>query len=86
MNTYYAIIPSHGCYGSGDCVRSVYSTTDRRRAIRRAATMTREHRRTMQKYGGTSGGYRVVETRERCRAGTVVAEYGHDADRLETVS
>ena len=77
----YAVIPSRGCYGSSSTVRSVYGSTNRERVIERAIKLTRAHKQAMAKHGGTSGGYRVVETDELCRAGSVVTEFGHDADR-----
>ena len=73
----YAVVPSRGCYGSGDTVRALRVCRDLRTAVRLATAGTREYRRGMPGY--TSGGYRVVETDARTRADAVWL--GHDLDR-----
>lgn len=62
MSAYYAVVPSHGRYGSGDRVTALSVHGERAEAIRRAARATRQFQDAMRRHGGTSGGYRVVET------------------------
>lgn len=57
----YAVVPSHGCYGSGSRVQTQYRTNDLAKAKAKAAKLTREYREAMVRYGGSSGGSRVVE-------------------------
>lgn len=73
---HYAVIASAGRHGSGDLVLPCYTTADLGRARARAAKMTREHQAAMRPYGGTSGGYVVVEGSRASRW------RGHEADRL----
>jgi len=80
----YAVVPSAGRHGSGDMVRAVSVHADRATAIRRAERLTREHQAAMRRYGGTSGGYRVVET-EASSARTARWQ-GMDVDALPSVT
>ena len=59
----YAVVPSHGCYGSGSKVRPLSTHSTLARAERKAERATSEYRAAMRRYGGSSGGYRVVEAR-----------------------
>jgi len=47
--------------------------------------MTREFQAEMRRYGGTSGGFRVVETDAATRR-NAVWEWGHDLDREPSVT
>lgn len=66
----YAIVPSRGRYGSSQSIRPMpvrgvgVELRDLIRARRLAERWTRDFRAGMRRYGGTSGGYRVVEYRE----------------------
>lgn len=84
--TTYAIAPSPGMYGSGSTVYSLCGTRDAAKARRLARKLTNELRRDMQRHGGTSGSYRVVETDRLVRAGDVVADFGWQADQFATVA
>jgi len=79
----YAIVPSHGCYSSESRVRPLRVMNDPERAKRLANRWTVEHRREMAKHGGTSGGFRVVETTARTRRN--VSWRGHELDHEPTV-
>jgi len=63
----YAIVPSPGCYGSGDIVRPVTVLSDSKKAKQLAARMTKHHQAEMRQHGGTSGGYRVVPVEAKSR-------------------
>lgn len=76
----YAVVPSQGCYGSGEWVYAASLHADLRTAVARAAAATRSYRAAMARYGGSSGGYRVVETEARTRRDAVWL--GHDLDRV----
>lgn len=60
----YAVVRSRGCYGDGETVYAarVSSTLDLAESY--AAARTRSYRREMARYGGSSGGYRVVVVHE----------------------
>jgi hypothetical protein len=75
----YAIVPSRGCYGSGERVRAVRVCRALDTAIQSAARLTASYRRSMARHGGSSGGYRVVETEARTSA--TASWYGHVLDR-----
>lgn len=77
----YAIISSQGMYGSGDKVRAVKCGNDIAKMQAAAKKMTREYQDGMRKYGGSSGGYRVV----RWDAERSYVLLGHEADRYATV-
>lgn len=77
----YAVIPSHGCYGSGSKVHPVSRHRTIEAAEKKAAKATREYQDAMRRHGGSSGGYRVVEWPHGEQW-----VWGHDADRMETVS
>ena len=58
--TTYAVVPTQGMYGSGDNVR-VARILNSLQAARKAATrLTASYQSGMSKYGGSSGGYRVI--------------------------
>lgn len=73
----YAIVKSHGCYGSGDTVRPMAWRRDLAAAKKLAAKWTIEFRAAMKPYGGTSGGYRVVPWR--------ASWLGVDLDRIPSL-
>jgi hypothetical protein len=75
------VIPSQGMYGRGDSVRVAYRTDDLAKAKAKAAKLTREYQDSMRKYGGTSGGYRVVAW----DSGDKTISFGHDADRMTSL-
>jgi hypothetical protein len=61
MTTFaFAVVPSCGMYGSGDIVRVARATNSLETARKIAKKFTTEHRNGMARFGGTSGGYRVV--------------------------
>ena len=58
--TRYAVVPTQGTYSSGDNVR-VARISDSLQAARKAAkSLTASYQSGMSKYGGSSGGYRVI--------------------------
>ena len=57
----YAVVRTHGCYGQSETVYAARVSDTLDAAERYAASRTRAHRSAMARYGGTSGGYRVVE-------------------------
>lgn len=73
----YAVVPSHGCYGSGSKVRPLCRATTLEAAKKKAAKATREYRAAMAKHGGSSGGYRVIKSNDAWW-------YGHELDRMAT--
>ena len=75
----YAVVESRGMHGSGEKVRAVYRTNDLARAKKKAEKFTREYRESMERHGGSSGGYRVVESEN--------SEWlGNDIDSIPSVS
>lgn len=56
----FAIVPTAGMYSSGDTVRVARTSNDLAAARKTAARLSREYRRGMAVYGGSSGGYRVI--------------------------
>ncbi len=80
--TRYAVVPSHGRYGSGDPVRALSVHDDLRVALKRAAAATRSFQDVMRHYGGTSGGYRVIATEATPHDAVWL---GCDLDRIPSV-
>ena len=76
----YAIVISRGRYGSGSRIAPATVLGDRERAVSRAARMGREFRRVMRAYGGTSGGFRVVEVDASVRSRCEVSWLGWELD------
>lgn len=72
----YAIVMSRGRYGSGEKVYASRVCGDLTTARRLAVRWTRHHQAEMARYGGTSGGFRVVETEAQTRREAVWV--GHD--------
>lgn len=58
----YAVVLSQGCYGSGETVQAISVHASLADARRAATAATARYKRAMARHGGTSGGYRVVET------------------------
>ena len=78
MGYRYQIVPTAGRYGSGELVRPVRRTNKSlSEAQSMAVAMTRAFRARMRPYGGTGGGYRVID-------GDKVWSYGHDLDHIPT--
>ncbi len=77
---HYAVVRSHGCYGSGETIYAVRVCGSLQTAITLAERKTRQYRQAMARHGGSSGGYRVIETHfeSRRRASWV----GHDLDAI----
>jgi len=68
--TRYAVVPAPGCYGSGDLVSAITTCADLDRALQIAQRETTKYRVAMAPHGGSSGGYRVVETDATTRSET----------------
>jgi hypothetical protein len=77
--TPYAVVPTPGCYNAGSRVRPLSRHRTLEAADRAARRATREYRAGMARFGGSSGGYRVVEA-------TCDAWLGHDLDRTPTAT
>ena len=60
MNNAYAIVPTQGMYQSCDTVRIARTSGSLETARKAAKKLTAEYQAGMQKYGGSSGGYRVI--------------------------
>ena len=58
--TTYAVVPTHGMYGSGDNVRVARISNSLQAARKSAKTFTVCYQSYMSKHGGSSGGYRVI--------------------------
>ena len=75
----YLIVPSQGMYGSGEDVQPVRRSNLSLRRVRLITDrMTRQHQASMRPYGGSSGGYRVIESASWT--------YGADLDRIPDAS
>ena len=79
----YAVVPSQGCYGSGERVSAEQVCDTRSAAIAIAARLTARYRARMRRHGCSSGGYRVVETEASSAADT--SWLGHALDRTPSV-
>lgn len=75
----YAVVETAGMHGSGESVRAISVHRSLVVARRIAQAVTSEYRRGMAPYGGSSGGYRVVETDAGNR--TQTSWLGHELDR-----
>ena len=60
MNNKYAVIPTQGMYQSGDTVHVARTSGSLETARKIARKLTAEYQAGMQRYGGSSGGYRVI--------------------------
>jgi len=58
--TTYAVVPTHGTYGSGDNVRVARISNSLQAARKAAKSLTASYQSGMKPYGGSSGGYRVI--------------------------
>ena len=56
----YAVVPTQGTYGSGDKVRVARICNSLQAAVDTAKRLTKAYQSGMKKYGGSSGGYRVI--------------------------
>jgi hypothetical protein len=81
--TRYAIVPTHGRYGSGERVHALSVHGALVKAEGRARRATRQFQAAMRAHGGTSAGYRVVETDATTRRDAVWL--GHELDRTPSV-
>ncbi|NCU71572.1 MAG: hypothetical protein EBY66_00925 [Candidatus Fonsibacter lacus] len=57
----YAVVPTQGMYGSGDNVRVAQISRSLQAARSIAKRLTQQYQAGMKPYGGSSGGYRVIE-------------------------
>ena len=73
----YAVVASAGRHSQNESVYAIYSSDSLERAKNYAKKATGEFQKSMNRYGGTSGYYRVVENN-----GTGQWEYGMDVDAL----
>ena len=76
MNNKYAVIPTQGMYQSGDTVHVARTSGSLETARKIARKLTAEYQAGMQRYGGSSGGYRVIVWGQNNRTIS-----GHWADR-----
>lgn len=76
MNNAYAVIPTQGMYQSGDTVHVARTSGSLETARKIAKKLTAEYQAGMQRYGGSSGGYRVIVWGQHNRTIS-----GHWADR-----
>ena len=56
----YAVVPTQGMYQSGDSVRVARMSGSLETARKIACKLTAEYQAGMQRFGGSSGGYRVI--------------------------
>jgi len=59
--TTYAVVPTQGTYASGDNVRVARICNSLQDARTTAKRLTKAYQAGMKPYGGSSGGYRVIE-------------------------
>jgi len=76
MNNKYAVIPTQGMYQSGDTVQITRTSGSLETARKIAKKLTAEYQAGMQRFGGSSGGYRVIVWGQHNRTIS-----GHWADR-----
>ena len=81
----YAVVQSAGRHGSGETVYAAGVCAELGRARSLAAQYTRAHKRSMARYGGTSGGYRVIEVHDSIRSRRDVSWMGMDLDGIPSV-
>ncbi len=60
MNNKYAVVPTQGMYQAGDTVRIARTSGSLETARKIAKKLTAEYQAGMQRFGGSSGGYRVI--------------------------
>jgi hypothetical protein len=61
MNAFsFAVVPTCGMYGNADAVRVEEFSETLEAAQKRAARLTKQYRGRMARFGGSSGGYRVI--------------------------
>jgi hypothetical protein len=65
--TTYAVVPTQGTYGSGDSVRVAQISRSLQAARKVAKRLTKEYQSGMRRYGGSGGGYRVIEWDQESR-------------------
>ena len=56
----YAVVPTQGTYGSGDNVRVARICNSLHDARKTAKRLTKEYQAGLSRFGGSSGGYRVI--------------------------
>jgi hypothetical protein len=56
----FAVVPTEGMYSSGDTVRVARTSNSLDAARKVAKKLTAEYQESMSRYGGSSGGYRVI--------------------------
>ena len=76
MNAKYAVVPTQGMYGSGDTVRVARTSHSLVTARKVARRLTTAYQGVMKPYGGSGGGYRVIEWGQASRTIS-----GYDLDR-----
>ena len=59
--TTFAVVPTQGMYASGDNVRVAQISRSLQAASKAAKRLTASYQAGMKPYGGSSGGYRVIE-------------------------
>ena len=65
--TTYAVVPTQGMYGSGDNVRVAQISRSLQAARSIAKRLTQQYQAGMKPYGGSGGGYRVIEWNQKSR-------------------
>ena len=58
--TTFAVVPTQGTYGSGDKVRVARICNSLQAARETAKRLTKEYQAGLSRFGGSSGGYRVI--------------------------
>ena len=56
----YAVVPTQGTYGSSDNVRVARICNSLHDACKTAKRLTKEYQAGLSRFGGSSGGYRVI--------------------------
>ena len=63
----YAVVPTQGTYTSGDNVRVARISRSLQAARKAAKSLTASYQSGMKPYGGSGGGYRVIEWNQKSR-------------------
>ena len=73
--TTFAVVPTQGTYGSGDSVRVARISRSLEAARKAAKRLTKEYQAGLSRFGGSSGGYRVIAWDQ---AGRTISGYSLD--------
>jgi hypothetical protein len=67
MQSTFAVVPTQGMYGSGDSVQVAQVCDSLQDARKAAKKLTAEYQSSMRRFGGSGGGYRVIEWNQESR-------------------